>query len=195
MSILQLRAPRLVTALLLALGAFAAVAAPLASAAATERVTTTTYRVYGATDDEVRASLDARNPGDYDARTRWFVDWSYTSAIRSSRCVVSASTVRTRIGFTYPRWVAPTSATDELRADWTHYMSRLRVHEAGHASAGRLTARRIVGTLATTTRSTCAALDRALRAAIAAHFAAGNAMDVAYDRRTRHGATQGAVFP
>ena len=194
MSNLPCRALRLVS-VVVAFGMLAAVAVPLASAAATERVTTTTYRVFGSTEQQVRASLDARRPGDYDARTQWFVDWSYTSAIRSSRCVVATSKVHTRIVFTYPRWVAPASASEELRADWTRYMSRLRVHESGHASIGRLTARRIVATLARTTASTCSALDRSLRAVIARHFRAGNAADIAYDRRTRHGETQGAVFP
>ncbi len=194
MSILQLRASRLLV-LLAALGVLASVAAPLASAASTERVSTATYRVYGATENAIRASLDARRPGEYDARTQWFVDWSYTSAVRNSRCVVASSKVHTRINFTYPRWVAPASASAELRADWTRYVSRLRVHEAGHATNGRVTARRIVATLGTMTSSTCTGLDRALKAAITRHFAAGNALDRAYDRRTQHGATQGAIFP
>lgn len=194
MLILQLHAPRL-TLVSLVLVVFALGAAPAASGAATERVTTKTYRVFGATETQIRASLDARNPGDHDARTQWFVDWSYTSAIRASRCVVATSKVHTRIVYTYPRWVAPASATEELRADWAHYMSRLRFHEVGHARVGRLTARRIVATLGATTASTCAALDRSLRAVIARHFRAGNAADIAYDRRTQHGATQGAVFP
>jgi predicted secreted Zn-dependent protease len=195
MSILQLRARRLVSLILVALGVIAAVGTPLAAAASTERVATTTYRVYGTTEAEIRTSLDARRPGDYDARTQWFVDWSYTSAVRNSRCVVATSKVHTRINFTYPNWVAPTAATEEVRTAWTRYMSRLRVHEAGHATNGRITARRIAATLRATTATNCTALDRALNSAITRHFSAGNALDSAYDRRTRHGATQGAIFP
>jgi predicted secreted Zn-dependent protease len=195
MSILQLRASRLLILVLFVLGATASIAPSIATAAATERVSTATYRVYGATANAIRASLDARRPGNYDARTQWFVDWSYTSAVRSGRCVVASSKVHTRINFTYPRWTAPASATDELRADWSRYLSRLRVHESGHATNGRTTATRIVATLRTTRSTTCSGLDRALHAAITRHFAAGNALDRAYDRRTQHGATQGAVFP
>ncbi len=171
------------------------VAVPIASAVKTEQVRTASYRVFGSTERAIRASLDARRPGEYDARTQWFVNWSYDTAMRNGTCVVSSRTVRTRINFTYPAWTAPASATRALRTKWATYLSRLRVHEAGHAANGRLTAARIDAVLRTGTAADCATLDRDIRAKVAAHLKTGNAADVAYDKRTKHGETQGAVFP
>ena len=182
------------TLLLLLVTAIAAV--PSAHAAKTETQSTVWYSVYGATAPAIRTSLDARRPGDYDAKTDWFVNWSYATTTRDDgRCVSKSWKVATRIKYTYPRWRVPASATDALKQQWTRYMSRLRLHELGHATNGRLTATRIDNTLRTTSAATCDALGTTLRATIKRHFATGNAADVAYDRRTQHGQTQGAVFP
>ncbi|MCW2922502.1 MAG: putative secreted Zn-dependent protease [Thermoleophilia bacterium] len=194
MSILQLRAPRSLSILVAAVAALA-IAAPTAGAARTERVTTATYVVTGSTEDEIRASLDARHPGGFDARTNWYVTWSYASAMRSGRCHVTTSKVHTKIAFTYPRWAAPADASAELATSWTTYMGKLRVHESGHARIGRGVAARVQNVLTATTAATCASLDRALPGLVQPQFTWGNAADVSYDRRTQHGATQGAVFP
>lgn len=194
MSILQLRAPRLLTSLLVAI-AIVAITAPAAEAARTEQVATSTYTVTGSTEDEIRASLDARHPGGYDARTNWYVTWSYSSAMRSGRCRVTTSKVHTKIAFTYPRWVAPADASAELVQGWTTYMGALRVHESGHARIGRTVAARVQNVLTAARAANCAALDRALPGLVQPQFKWGNASDIAYDRRTQHGATQGALFP
>ena len=188
---LRLLAP-LVLLLLLALGTIAPGAA---TAAPTEQVATRTYRVTGSTEAQIRASIDANRTGDYDAETRWFIDWSYTSVVRDGSCRVKTWKTHTRINFTYPRWIVPSDATSALRAKWTRYMSRLRLHENGHAAIGRGVARKIQATLRATTAPTCATLDRTLGTTVRRHFAAGNAADRAYDRRTKHGEAQGAVFP
>ena len=41
----------------------------------------------------------------------------------------------------------------------------------------------------------CATLDRILPSRVQPHFTWGKRGDISYDRRTQHGATQGAVFP
>jgi predicted secreted Zn-dependent protease len=194
MSFLQLPARRVALVLTIALVAVG-IAVPAAQAARTEKVTTTTYLVTGSTENEIRASLNAKRPGEYDARTTWHVSWSYASAMRSGRCRVASSKVHTKIAFTYPRWVAPADATSKLKAKWSTYMAKLRVHEAGHARIGRVVAARVHATLARANAKDCRALDRALPALVKPHYTWGNAADRSYDRRTKHGETQGAVFP
>jgi predicted secreted Zn-dependent protease len=115
--------------------------------------------------------------------------------MRDGRCRVATSKVHAKIDFTYPRWVAPATATDELKGKWTTYMRNLRVHEAGHARIGRAVATRVQTSLNRASAADCRALDRALPGLVNPHYRWGNAADASYDRRTKHGATQGAVFP
>jgi predicted secreted Zn-dependent protease len=169
--------------------------APEVSAAPNEKVVTHTYKVTGSTAQEIRASLNANGPGNYDARTTWRVWWSYGSVQQGSECVVTSHSVHSKIVFLYPKWKAPADAAEALVTKWKTYMAALHVHENGHAKHGRVTARRINKTFASTVAANCSALDSKLRSKIDKHFARGNAADVRYDAKTNHGATQGATFP
>ena len=169
--------------------------APAVQAGRVVSVSTKTYSVWGATEDAIRASIDKRRPGMHDAYANWRVSYSYRYATRGSRCVLTSWAVRTRIVYTMPRWVVPAAAPQALRAKWARYVSRLRLHEEGHGVNARAAGWRIDRAFGRLSASTCAGLTASLERVAAAHVRASNLADAAYDRRTRHGATQGATFP
>ena len=159
------------------------------------------YVVHGSTAAAIRADLDRRglvdpSGGRYDARTDWYVRWQYGELATSRGCKVTHPTTNVRIDYHLPRWVPPPHPNPTLVRRWNRYTTALGVHEEGHAVNGLRTGRDILHLLARfSTTSGCGTLgDRANNAA-SREIAAGNARDVAYDRRTDHGATQGARFP
>ena len=87
---------------------------------------------------------------------------------------------------TLPRLVGETSP--EALDRWRRFIAALRTHEAGHA---RYAYEHVGDVKAVLSGPSCANASAAGEAAIrriAQH-------DVTYDLETRHGATQGAVFP
>ncbi|WP_174293281.1 DUF922 domain-containing protein, partial [Sphingomonas bacterium] len=76
----------------------------------------------------------------------------------------------------------------EVQAAWRRYAAALDEHEAGHV---RYAWQHRGDVLAAIRGATCATAEAAGQAALADIVA----HDLAYDRETQHGLTQGAVFP
>ena len=177
----------------MALTAALAPAAPAASggphlAHATMRY----YAVGGTTDAQIRARLNARAPAspdgfDGDAFTRWNFRWSWPG-YGSAACDLGKATVTLGIVVSFPRWIHPAAAPAAVAADWLRYTRALARHEQGHVDNVRA---RDPLVLRAIKRATCSTADAAARAQLQLI----RAQDVAYDARTRHGATQGARFP
>jgi predicted secreted Zn-dependent protease len=179
----------------LALALAAALAPAALAASGGPRVAHATMRYYavgGTTAAQIRASLNARAPAspdgfEGDAFTLWNFRWSWPGD-GSGSCDLAKATVTLRIVVSFPRWTHPAGAPAALASDWERYTRALVRHEQGHVDYA---VARDPFVLRAIRRATCSTADAAARAQlnlIRAH-------DVAYDARTRHGATQGAHFP
>jgi predicted secreted Zn-dependent protease len=162
------------------------------------------YQITGNTEAELRQQMNTLGPPDietgkiFDARTYWVINWRYYYSESSTDCKIDRNKVEVSLTltFTYPKWQAPSKAAPALVAKWNRYIKQLVTHEEGHASLANDGAQAVYKTImAIPASATCDALEKATNAAADKKIDELKQRQKAYDDRTRHGETQGAVFP
>ncbi|MDX2242889.1 MAG: DUF922 domain-containing Zn-dependent protease [Leptolyngbyaceae cyanobacterium bins.302] len=160
------------------------------------------YPIAGTTASELRSQMAAKGPRDqlegrrYDANVDWAVNWSFRQGMSQGQCAIRSTKTRITVTYTLPQWDAPAHAERSLVAEWNQYMTALQLHEDGHKEHGVEAGRGVLQTLAhLPAASSCQELESKAQAAAQAVIKAYNQKDLEYDRTTRHGYTQGAVFP
>lgn len=153
------------------------------------------YTVHGATPREARDEMNRRRPvgssGPFDALTTWSVSWHYPHLQDHGSCRLGPPRVAVTITTTLPRWEEAGP-----NRDWQRYFAALREHERGHAQNARAAGQAVLETLRKVPPSrSCGELDEAATRESKDTLRSFNAEDAAYDHRTRHGETQGAIFP
>jgi predicted secreted Zn-dependent protease len=173
----------------------AATARPLAV-----QVTSATsfYEVDGADIRTLLASLRQRGPSDgrqtWAASTSWVFRWAY-QPILDATCRVQAARVDLDLTYVFPAWNAPTNAAPAVASTWEGYLARVELHEHGHRDIAQAAANDLARALeALPGQASCEALAEAARAAATELLARHAQTQIAYDRETGHGATQGAVL-
>jgi predicted secreted Zn-dependent protease len=188
-------ARRLALAIMLAEAAQAQ--APLAgdAFAGIPNLTIEYYDVSGAGAQAIRRSLDAQRTPDandgtlVDARARWHIRWTWIGREDGRRgCVVDLAIVHYTAELRLPRLTDEDQVPAPVRARWHSYIAALERHESGHL---RYALEHIGDVQAALQSATCARADDLASEAIRAI----KQHDVDYDRETRHGIAQGAVFP
>ena len=155
-----------------------------------------TFRITGSTADELRAELERLGPGDFHARTDWSVSWSYPCAQAETGCGTGPVAVAVRVITTLPDWAPPVDAQSELIQQWGIYIAALRAHEDGHKAIGLEAGNQILQHLQTLAAyPSCDDLEHAADEIGRRVTDEARRRETAYDRATRHGATQGARFP
>lgn len=166
------------------------------------RITTTYYDIVGTTTTDLAAQMDDLGPKDGNdhsdavAVTDWRIayEWFYTES--AAGCAIEEVFVSANIKYLFPRWKNESSADDATRAAWDRFMSALRTHEAGHAQHGEDGAREVEAVLKSLPRQpTCDALKAEVTAEAHRTIQKYAALDVEYDRETKHGLTQGTYLP
>lgn len=153
------------------------------------------YDIEGDTEAELRAQLDARGPEGREAYTAWHVTWRLQFSKTDEGCSPGVVTTDVHINVTLPRWKGPDDESALVKR-WRQYLDALKVHEHGHRETGFRAASDIAEELpALPPQPTCEAVEVAADAAARAVVERYRALDAEYDEETRHGATQGAVFP
>ncbi len=160
--------------------------------ASVPHATMTYYSIAGRTAGQLRAQLDARGPRDgagarFDAVTRWRYHWSWPG-YGSASCRLGGAKVSVAISTAFPRWTPPRGADLILVGIWRRYVRALARHESGHA---RVAWTHRVAVLRAIRRATCATAE----AAAQRQLTIVARLNASYDASTRHGATQGALFP
>lgn len=152
------------------------------------------YEIKGSTANELRLSMDELRPKDpydndrpVDAYTDWYISWNWPG-YGTIDCDLSAAVVDYKIRVILPHWEPPTNVSPEFIGRWERYIQNLVLHEKGHVNhilENYLDVRTAIqnATCATAESEAQKVLDR-LRG-----------FDSSYDSETRHGETQGAVFP
>jgi predicted secreted Zn-dependent protease len=151
------------------------------------------YDVSGSTADEIQRSLLARQPRDPNdgvpvaALTSWSMHWSWR-ARPDGGCDLSRPSIDFRAQTLLPRLVSEDDLSPELRTRWRAFLAAVHAHEARHVRNAYEQRRDVAAAIQA---SDCASAGAAAAATVRA-IAQG---DFDYDRETRHGATEGAVFP
>lgn len=155
----------------------------------------TCYDIFGFTEQELRASMNAVRPKDpydnnigVDAYTKWDVSWNWPGYGDSNNCDVSAAEVTLKVKVTMPYWQPPANVSPELLTKWNNYIRDLTLHEKGHVDnilTNHLTIKDAIQ------QATCSTAEAEAQKALKPL----NEFDKNYDKQTNHGATQGATFP
>ena len=164
------------------------------------------YDVRGSNSAELRSAMNTKGPLNeargkrFDARTDWALGWDgwdFDRVLAPKEIFrLTKWTLKLEAKVILPRWENEREGLPFERRRWQVYLARLNLHEAGHVKLAEQTA---------------AALDEAfgklgffpsqkkLEAAVKTHaekiLQDYTAKHGEYDRRTRHGKTQGARFP
>jgi predicted secreted Zn-dependent protease len=158
------------------------------------------YDVSGNNAQALRRQMNANGPLDhgkrFDAHTDWYVKWNYRYRPTASGCEFTSVDVSVTGTIKLPRWIHADDASSALVKKWDKYLAALRVHEEGHYAHG-VSAAKEIEALAKSFHDSgdCLAMTAAFNQQAYATLGKYNALDVAYDRETAHGRTQGAQFP
>ena len=166
-------------------------------------VSTTTFAYYpldGATTIELGAQMRQRGPKDASGKswggvTQQEWKWEYRLTSTAKSCALETFTVSVQTTITMPRWTPPANAAPKLRDQWTTYYNALLFHEDGHRKIGLTAMRRLLQQAQTLPPApTCPALRATLDNAAKQASAWAEQENIAYDRETEHGLTQGATL-
>ena len=189
---------RVMMVVVAAAAAFGLASAPaLAAPALSEQ--TVFYDISGSTMKDLVDELRRKGPLDadgkrYDADTRWSIKWNYRYQPRGNACRLNTVHVSAEIKYVMPRLADSARVPADLRQRWNSYVGNLKTHENGHGRHGSDAAREVEKALLALSRATCNGIagdaDTTAKQVIAKY----NKLDIDYDAKTSHGATQGALF-
>jgi predicted secreted Zn-dependent protease len=158
-----------------------------------------TYPVLGGDRASIGAALRA---GTADPNGRrfagyhsWHLTWSYETRAEFGHCTIAQTTVTLTSTVTLPAWTPPPGVDSSLVSQWEQYRRALATHERGHRAITYAGAGRVIRAIRGVTDQSCAFIGDAVRAVAEPLVAAIRTEEARYDLETRHGATQGVVWP
>lgn len=157
------------------------------------------YDITGATPAELRRAMRERGPAEGDRRwdgyTRWNVRWRYRYAPRAGVCRMTDVNVTYTSTITLPRWSPAPSISPDIVREWRRFVSALEGHERGHRYIGADAAREVLRRIRDVQAMHCTAIGAEANALGQRILDDYRERQRAYDDETRHGQTQGALWP
>ena len=176
------------------------VSAPVASAGIVRAQSETTYYdVRGRDRADLAAALRQNGPRIQGSRffglTEWQVSVEYRPSDQAEHCAIRDLTVHVEVETHLPRWNPPSDASADLHRAWEQFVAALDEHEHGHRALATEAAEAIREGLAAAHASACDELDPVAQRTMQQVMNTYESHNLAYDARTGHGRTQGAVWP
>jgi predicted secreted Zn-dependent protease len=158
------------------------------------------YRISGFSHDDLLREMLRKGPGTDEIGTRFGLhlsQWRYGYEYRSSPglCRLTEAQVLLRSVIITPEWTNVSTAPQELSRGWRPFVAALRTHEEGHRNRAKALGVFLWQALLGLEASSCDELERRVRDTAESVLADGREAQLAYDRDTGHGSTQGAVWP
>lgn len=152
------------------------------------------YEVSGTSAGALLSAMKEHGPFTNSAYTDWHIDWNYEFTSKSNVWVLRSFDARVQIRYTFPKWVDSARSDEALRKEWKRYMDATALHERGHSDIGMAAAKEMIRLFKS--RSWQAATRKDLKAQVDEEcekiLKEFKAREVAYDKQTDHGRTQGA---
>jgi predicted secreted Zn-dependent protease len=155
------------------------------------------YTVYGRSPLEVRRQMAQCTPvqGGYDAVTHWWYRYSYNYNQKpNGLCGISDVTLVLHITFLFP-FFKDSGDNATLTAQWNRYFTNLQTHEFGHRDITVQNAQSALAAIQAFPDAPCENIVQTVNAYADAQLDVIQQKNTGYDAQTRHGETQGAVFP
>ncbi|MDP3769911.1 MAG: DUF922 domain-containing protein [bacterium] len=157
------------------------------------------YIVTGATKEEIRASKFQSKKGTFfeghDAATVAQTSINFRRRQLADKCEAVLTQFDLHMGFIYPKWITPPSASPEVITAWNAFIAALVVHEERHAE---IELKNILDTFTALTQmpsyATCEEFDRAWQEIAETRERKDREDQAEYDRETRSGRLQGVSF-
>lgn len=162
------------------------------------------YNVEGDSPQSIRQSMNTQRrmfvKGGYDAYVSWFLAWRFRYDDDLKGCKINTVSTKLKVRYILPRWVGGERSSSKIliatKARWQKYYAALLEHEHGHRDWGINAATAIEQRLlAMPYARDCLSLRRDAQSLAVRVLANYLRREKHYDRDTRYGATQGAVFP
>jgi predicted secreted Zn-dependent protease len=159
------------------------------------------YEVCGCCETDLKGELKQKcitwkDGRKYDALTSWKMKWDYGHNRAGETCSADSFTVTVNVRYHLPKWVKPADAPRELVEKWEGYTKNLMTHENGHRDRAVDAATELTKAVTELPPApTCAELDRSVNILSRAQMRKLDEEQLRYDKDTRHGAAQGALFP
>jgi len=163
-------------------------------------ITTNYYRFGGTNHTQLRAAMIEARPWKrtltFDAQTKWEVNSRYDFRPGAGQFMLDSVKVKTKVVITLPWWIPGKPVPRDLVDRWNKCFIGLSTHEQGHLvlaeAAGLEVKKRLLSLPAyPSERELAAAADRTTAETLEEF----RERERRYDAVTRHGFTQGAVFP
>ncbi len=163
-------------------------------------IKTNFYIFRGTNHAQMRAAMLAARPWKqtlpFDAQTKWEVQSNYRVHREAGQFSLEAVEVSINVLITLPWWIPGQRVDRDLAARWQRCANGLATHELGHVqlalAAGAAVKERLLALgLSPSSQELAALASRTINDTIHEF----REREVRYDQTTRHGVTQGAVFP
>lgn len=190
---------RLVLILTLALACLAKTSALNADDGFSTTTKQTTYVLQSNSVEKLVAEMKQKGPTDdgkrFFAKTDWQIRWNYEYDRENGGFVITKLSVRADITYRMPQRVLPAGTSDALAEKWARFLAALTLHEEGHAQIATTNAKALHEKL----RShgpfpNAQELEKFVKTEGGKCLQKARTEEVEYDRRTGHGATQGALL-
>lgn len=158
------------------------------------------YNIQGNSVEELRTEMQRKGPRDQSGRrfhglTDWHVSWTYRWRQQGDRCRLNQVEVDFSNRIQMPRWRPSRHAPRELVQQWQRYIQRLEQHELQHYQHGVQAAEEVERVLSHfSIPGNCRTMENAANQRAEEIIRRYNRLDQQYDRRTQHGASEGARF-
>ena len=167
---------------------------PPPNAPATANTTYAYYEVTGNTMGELLASMHRQRPPEGYGVTRSFFSWTTRWEPVAGVCRITEARVSLRTEVTLPRWEPGPDASPGLVSQWRTFVENVRLHENGHLEIAVAAKYAVERELRRVQAPSCMTVQGAGNQAAERVLSEYRARQRAYDARSRHGATQGAVW-
>ena len=157
------------------------------------------YEVQGNSIQTLVAEMKAKGPLDegkrFFGKTHWDLRWNYRYEQKEGGFVITTLMVMADIQYQMPRRILPPDEADNVAPQWARFMAALTTHENGHGQNAIQHGKTLYAILrAHRVFASAQELKNFVKTEGDKCIADANATDVEYDRKTEHGATQGATL-
>ena len=162
-----------------------------------------TYNVSGTTLTELSNSLNAHavadpneTSGRYYAQTQWYLSAQWSDQPTARGCEVENGAVTLTMTMTLPILPSTAGVPRSVQDRWTTFIGNTITHEKGHVKLNLQDARTYQGDLGNfPPAADCTTIKQRLNDLFNRATSSIRRDNINYDAQTRHGETQGAVFP
>jgi predicted secreted Zn-dependent protease len=156
------------------------------------------YTVFGNSAMEIRRQIARCSPvsGGFDAVTNWWYRYSYNYSQKpNGMCSINDVVLAVHVTFLLPQWKDVVGTNTALAQSWKKYSDALHGHEYTHKDIVASSAREALNAIQNFPESPCQNFVQTVNAYADAQLNIIQQRNDEYDRRTNHGAVEGAHFP